>query len=144
MPTTAAGSRAAAVKIDQGSESSSASVNRARHSPPRSAGGDPTPATTQIRSAARCATTAATPSSPDVPAAIVRFGDLNLGTEAGARTLYHRIASVARQVCPDAEARDLSRKVRAQACQKEAIERAVRAVNSPRLATAHAAATRQG
>jgi UrcA family protein len=89
-------------------------------------------------------TASATTPAADVPSATVRFGDLNLATEQGARTLYRRIAMVAKQVCPDGGSRDLSRLAHAQACQKQAIERAVREVNSPHLAAAYAKSGRQG
>ncbi len=80
----------------------------------------------------------------DVPSATVRYADLDLSTDAGAKTLYHRIAFVAKQVCPADDTRDLSRLTIARACQQAAIERAVRSINSPHLAAAHAAATRRG
>ena len=86
---------------------------------------------------------AGTPAT-DVPMATVRYGDLDLSTNAGAKTLYNRISMVARQVCPSDESRDLSRLHIARACQQAAIERAVRSVNSPHLAAAYAAATHRG
>jgi UrcA family protein len=89
-------------------------------------------------------TATAAPPAADAPSATVRYDDLNLATEQGAHTLYRRIATVAKQVCPDGDIRDLSRLAHAQACQKEAIERAVRAVNSPHLAAAYAKSGRQG
>lgn len=79
-----------------------------------------------------------------VPTARVRYGDLNLATDAGARALYQRIQAAARTVCPIVDLRDLARLVEAQACRREAIERAVNAVGSPKLASAHRAATRRG
>jgi len=86
---------------------------------------------------------AATPGA-DVPSAVVRYGDLNLSTEQGAKTLYRRIALVARQVCPDGESRDLESLNRARTCQREAIERAVHAVHNERLAAVYSAAYRRG
>ncbi len=86
---------------------------------------------------------AATPDA-DVPMATVRYGDLNLSTDAGAKTLYARISTAARQVCPSVESRDLSHLSAAHACQRAAIDRAVHSVNSPHLAAAYAAATHRG
>ena len=88
--------------------------------------------------------TASAGAAADVPSATVRYADLNLSTDAGAHTLYRRIAAAAREVCPDGDSRDLSRAAHARACQQEAIERAVRSVGSEHLAAAHAAATRRG
>jgi len=86
---------------------------------------------------------AATPDN-NVPSATVRYADLNLSTEAGAKALYQRIAYAAKQVCPVADIRDLSRLVVARACQQAAIAGAVSAVNSPLLAANHAAKTHRG
>ena len=83
-------------------------------------------------------------SDADAPKVTVRYGHLDLSTEAGAKSLYNRISMAARQVCPSDDARDLSRTTIARACQHAAIERAVRAVNSPHLAAAYAAATHRG
>jgi UrcA family protein len=86
---------------------------------------------------------AATPDA-DVPSAHVRYGDLNLSTEQGAKALYRRIASAARQVCPDGESRGLENLNRARSCQRAAIERAVQSVHNEHLAAIYAAAFRHG
>jgi len=93
---------------------------------------------------ASAATRPAAAPDADVPSMVVRYGDLNLATEQGAKTLYRRIAFVAKQVCPDGESRDLESLNRARACQHEAIERAVHSVHNERLAAAYAAAFRRG
>ena len=80
----------------------------------------------------------------DAPKITVRYSDLDLSTEAGAKSLYNRISMAARQVCPSDDSRELSRFAIARACQHAAVERAVRAVNSPHLAAAYAAATHRG
>ena len=80
---------------------------------------------------------AASPAT-DVPSVVVRFADLNLGTERGVRTLYARIAGAARTVCPDALISDLHSAARIHACQQQAIARAVREVNAPLLAAVYA------
>ena len=92
---------------------------------------------------------AATPrstASPEagVPSVVVRYGDLNLATDAGTKALYRRIAFVAKQVCPDGESRGLENLNRARACQRDAIARAVQAVHNERLATIFSAAYRRG
>lgn len=76
----------------------------------------------------------------DVPKIAVKYGDLNLATDAGARTLYRRIATAARQVCPAGEgSRILKLDAMARTCIRESISRAVHEVNSPRLAEVAAA-----
>lgn len=86
---------------------------------------------------------AATP-AVDAPTATVRYGDLNLSTDVGAKMLYSRISMAARQVCPSTDSRELAQLSAARACQRAAIERAVHSVNNPRLAAALAAATHRG
>jgi UrcA family protein len=86
---------------------------------------------------------AATPEG-NAPMTTVRYGDLNLSTDAGAKALYSRISMAARQVCPGVDSRELSQAAAARACQRAAIERAVHSVNSPHLAAAYAAATHRG
>ena len=76
----------------------------------------------------------------DVPKLEVSYTDLDIATEQGARALYRRISTAARQVCPRGEGsivpklNDISR-----TCIRDAIARAVREVNSPRLAEVEAA-----
>lgn len=97
-----------------------------------------------VLGAGTIATASAAAVDADVPSIVVRYGDLNLSTEQGAQALYRRIAFVAKQVCPDGESRGLESLNHARACQRGAIERAVKAVHNERLAAAHAAATRLG
>ena len=86
---------------------------------------------------------AATP-DVDVPSVKVRYDDLNLATTAGANTLYRRISSAARDVCPDLYSRDTHIVLAAQRCQAAAIAKAVSEVNSPSLAMLHAARASRG
>jgi UrcA family protein len=74
-------------------------------------------------------------STDEVPSVVVRYGDLDLSTTEGARTLYQRISVAARQVCPVEFTKVLSLVGKNRACREAAIERAVNAVNNPRLAT---------
>jgi UrcA family protein len=70
---------------------------------------------------------------------VVAYGDLNLDTPAGSRTLLARIDVAASQACggqPDV--RDLGRIARFDACRAEATHRAVSELDAPRaLAVAH-------
>ncbi len=76
--------------------------------------------------------------------AVVRYGDLDLATEAGTARLYQRISAAAERVCPSADARDLKRAQVARSCQAEAIERAVASVGNARLASLQANRGRRG
>ena len=68
------------------------------------------------------------------PSVTVRTSDLNLGTPEGVQALYRRIVTAAREVCPQASAWQAESSAASRACQARAIERAVRALNDPRLA----------
>ena len=69
----------------------------------------------------------------------VRYDDLDLSTNAGARTLYQRIVTAARRVCPDDQSRSpkLARAVRQ--CRAAVINEAVSEIGSPQLAAVRAA-----
>jgi UrcA family protein len=78
---------------------------------------------------------AATTNAADGPSVAVRYGDLDLTSEGGARRLYHRLVVAARQVCPDGSSRDFSTLRAVEACRNQAILRAARQIPSPQLAT---------
>lgn len=78
--------------------------------------------------------------TPQVPKIEVSYTDLNIATEQGARTLYRRIATAARGVCPAGEGSIIPKVDEiSRTCIRDAISRAVREVNSPRLAELEAA-----
>jgi UrcA family protein len=81
----------------------------------------------------------ATVTENDAPKIVVRYGDLNLSTPDGAATLLRRIDAAARQVCPDAYARDLRVKALARECRRTATANAVEQVHNLRLSAAHSA-----
>jgi UrcA family protein len=68
------------------------------------------------------------------PSTVVKYGDLDLSTQAGISTLYRRLSAAARQVCPLGDIRDLGEFSRSRACQTEAVNRALRVVGGPALA----------
>jgi UrcA family protein len=74
----------------------------------------------------------------------VRYDDLNLSTTEGVNSLYHRISSAARQVCPGVYSRDLYIVAAAQRCEANAVSKAVSEVNNPHLAMVHASRVSQG
>jgi UrcA family protein len=79
-----------------------------------------------------------------VPSVTVKYSDLNLSTDEGATRLYTRIRGAAREVCPDTNPRDLKTFADSKACQSAAIARAVREIQSPRLAAVYSTRTNQG
>jgi UrcA family protein len=75
------------------------------------------------------------------PSVKVNYADLNLSTQAGAQTLYNRIAGAARTVCGFPGSTLLDQSIW-KACYRDAISEAVAKVNSPLLTaiqTGHAA-----
>lgn len=89
--------------------------------------------------------TAQAAATADAPLSVrVSYRDLNLATEQGTQALYERIVSAARKVCPISDIRNLAEFAAARACEAQAIARAVREVNSPRLAAIYSAHQRQG
>jgi len=88
-----------------------------------------------------CAAMAAAPMSfaapqgaAAVPSVAVNYTDLNLASSAGVDALYHRISVAARAVCPNPDIRELAALSAAESCRVEAVARAVREVNNPKLA----------
>lgn len=82
-----------------------------------------------------CAGTAgAAPVVADAPSVTVRYGDLDLSSDAGTRALYRRLAAAAKQVCPDRPVRELSTRQFVETCRRQAINDAVRQIPSPQLA----------
>jgi UrcA family protein len=69
-----------------------------------------------------------------LPTRTVKYADLNLSNPAGVQALYGRIIAAARQVCQLDTHTDLHLLGKEQACMKQAIDDAVRKVNSPALA----------
>lgn len=86
----------------------------------------------------------AAPATDNVLSVTVKFSDLDLATDAGASKLYSRIATAAHVVCPGPDSRDLQAIASSKSCEAEAIARAVRKVQSPRLAVKYSALTNNG
>jgi UrcA family protein len=72
--------------------------------------------------------------SDQPPSVTVRYGDLNLASADGRSSLYRRLRQAAQQVCPDADASDMGRFARSQACQIQAVQRALRSIGGPVVA----------
>ncbi len=74
----------------------------------------------------------------DAPSVKVRYGDLNLATEAGVQTLYRRIKGAARMVCdqsiPSGDAQSVSHFWK---CYDTALGNAINRVNNTQLTAMH-------
>lgn len=69
---------------------------------------------------------------------VVRYGDLNLASADGTRTLYARLRAAARQACNDAiSGRNLQSYLSYEACYSSALDGAVSKVGSARLQALH-------
>jgi UrcA family protein len=68
---------------------------------------------------------------------IVRYGDLNLDSEQGAKVLYARIRRAAFYVCSPLEGRDLTEKKLWQGCFEKAVASAVGQVDKARVTALH-------
>jgi UrcA family protein len=86
-----------------------------------------------------CAAPVLAQTSDPVPSVSVRYGDLNIGSPAGARSLLRRIEAAANMACGGApDIRELDQWASFEACRGSAVARAVAAVDSPTLtAMAH-------
>jgi UrcA family protein len=72
--------------------------------------------------------------------AAVNYADLDLNTDAGARTLYHRLTKAADEVCP-ADSSTFEQHRIYKTCVKAAMSAAVRDVNREGLSKIYAART---
>lgn len=73
----------------------------------------------------------------------VRYGDLNLASDAGAKTMLARIEVAARRVCGQApDLRDLGRVAVYDHCRSDAVARTVRTLGEPLVAAAAGMSTR--
>jgi UrcA family protein len=73
----------------------------------------------------------------DVPTVTVRYSDLNLGTQAGAKVLYSRIRYAAEQVCGNPDWRQRFESAAVKACIDRAISSSVHSVNNARLTSVY-------
>ena len=68
-----------------------------------------------------------------LPSRRVSYADLDISTPAGAKVLYGRIVTAARQVCAVSGYKDLGTMQRVNGCVDHAINKAVKGVDSPAL-----------
>lgn len=80
----------------------------------------------------------------DVPSVAVKYTQESLADSGGVNDLYRRITMAARQVCPDASIRDLAVMHQVAQCREQAVTRAIRQIDNPRLAALHASRSKNG
>jgi UrcA family protein len=78
------------------------------------------------------------------PSVVVKYDEQSLSTESGALALYRQLEFAARKVCPDTSGVNLHAIALSRRCQQEALDRAVRQINNPRLAAVYASSRRNG
>ena len=87
-----------------------------------------------LGTAALCTlSTAVEAMEPGPPTKTVRYADLNIQTPEGAKVLYGRIRSAARDVCDISVGHDSVLNTAKKACFEKAIDNAVRKVDAPYL-----------
>ena len=80
----------------------------------------------------------------EVPAVVVAYSDLDLGTDEGVHALYSRISFAASHVCPFQDAMDAERVAVFKSCRDAAIARAISEIKSPQLAALRAEHAKRG
>jgi UrcA family protein len=79
----------------------------------------------------------------DVPRQVVKYSPATLNSDAGVRSLYHRIVKAAEEVCPlPSGARWVTTAVAE--CRAQSVARAVNQIDNPRLAALYAANSKSG
>ena len=76
-------------------------------------------------------------SSPDVRSVVVRYGDLNLNSQADVASLHKRIRNAAESVCSELDNRALVWRDVYEQCVSEAVSSAVTQVANPNLTNFH-------
>jgi UrcA family protein len=79
----------------------------------------------------------------EVPQRVVKYSPETLNSDAGVRSLYHRIVKAAEAVCPLTPGTHLVARAVAE-CRAESVARAVHQIDNPRLAALYAASSKSG
>jgi len=88
--------------------------------------------------AALCLAGAANAATADSSSVVVRYGDLNLNSQAGVASLHKRIRNAAESVCSPLENRALALRDAYNGCVKDAVSNGVAAVANQNLSNFHA------
>jgi len=75
--------------------------------------------------------------SPDSQSVVVRYGDLNLNSQAGVKSLHKRIRNAAESVCSELSSSVLSLRRTYEQCIDQAVADGVSAVANPNLSNFH-------
>ena len=75
--------------------------------------------------------------SPDDHSVVVRYGDLNLNSQAGVKSLHKRIRNAAESVCSELSSSVLSLRSTYEQCIDQAVADGVSAVANPNLSNFH-------
>jgi UrcA family protein len=79
----------------------------------------------------------------DLPRQVVKYSPATLNSDAGVRSLYHRIVKAAEAVCPITPGTLLVPRAVAE-CRAESVARAVHQIDNPSLAALYAASSKSG
>ena len=82
--------------------------------------------------------TATAAATRDGPSVVVRYGDLNLNTQAGVAVLHKRLRNAAESVCSALETQVLGLRDVYDDCVKDAVRSSVAKVANPNLSNFHA------
>ena len=80
----------------------------------------------------------------DLPSVVVKYGDLNLDTQAGVRKLHSRLRNAAQQVCSPLNSRVLGLRDQYEQCVSDAVTQSVAAVGNAELRSYHRYGGRSG
>jgi UrcA family protein len=83
--------------------------------------------------------TASTRTTGEVNSVVVKYGDLNLNSQAGIARLHKRISNAAKSVCNELDTRILGLRGAYEECVADAIDNGVAAVDNANLSQFHAA-----
>lgn len=73
----------------------------------------------------------------DLPSVVVKYGDLNLATKAGVKSLHSRLQRAAEQVCSPLDSRILGLRDVYERCVADAVAQSVEDVGNPNLSQFH-------
>ena len=84
----------------------------------------------------------ASTTTTELNSVVVRYGDLNLNSEAGVARLHKRIRNAAESVCDQLETRILGLQTAFKECVADAVDNGVASVDNVNLSQFHAAKSR--
>lgn len=80
----------------------------------------------------------------ELPSVVVKYGDLDLTTQAGVKRLHSRLRTAAQQVCSELNSRVLGLREEYDRCVKDAITQSVASVGNQNLSQFHRYGGRSG